>query len=127
MKLLRHLSFVSFIGLAIATPALAHPHLMNATPAANSTSNNVTSITLAFDERVMAQMSGLDLTMTGMPGMANHQPTRVSGFATSVSNDGKTITARFPRALPPGSYRIDWHVVGGDTHRITGTITFSVR
>ena len=29
--------------------------------------------------------------------------------------------------VPPGTYRVDWHVVGADTHRITGVHSFAIR
>jgi len=113
--------------LAIATPALAHPKLLTATPAAGSTVNGPTQISLAFSETLMPQMSGLDLVMTGMPGMASHAPMKIAGFRTSVSPDGKTLVAAFPKPLPAGTYNAHWHVVSTDTHRIEGHLTFTVR
>lgn len=113
--------------LAIATPALAHPKLLSATPAAGSTVSGPTQITLAFSETLMPQMSGLDLVMTGMPGMARHAPMKVAGFKTSVSQDGKTLVGALPRPLPAGTYDAHWHVVSADTHRIEGHLAFTVR
>lgn len=113
--------------LAIASPALAHPKLVSTTPAAGSSVSGPTQITLAFSEALMPQMSGLDLVMTGMPGMANHAPMKVAGFKTSVSQDGKSLVAVLPRALPAGSYDAHWHVVSTDTHRVEGHLTFTVR
>ena len=113
--------------IAIATPALAHPKLLSATPAAGSTVSAPTQIVLAFSETLMPPMSGLDLVMTGMPGMANHAPMKIAGFKTSVSQDGKSLVATLPRALPAGIYDAHWHVVSTDTHRIEGHLTFTVR
>lgn len=112
--------------LAIATPALAHPKLLSATPAAGSTVSGPTQITLAFSEALMPQMSGLDLVMTGMPGMAHHAAMKVAGFKTSVSQDGKSLVAALPRPLPAGTYDAHWHVVSTDTHRVEGHLTFTV-
>ncbi|KQX24141.1 MULTISPECIES: copper homeostasis periplasmic binding protein CopC [unclassified Sphingomonas] len=111
----------------IASPALAHPKLVSATPAAGSTVSRPTQIALAFSETLMPQMSGLDLVMTGMPGMARHAPMKVAGFKTSVSQDGKTLVAALPKPLPAGTYDAHWHVVSTDTHRIEGHLTFTVR
>lgn len=111
----------------IASPALAHPKLVSATPAAGSTVSGPTQIALAFSETLMPQMSGLDLVMTGMPGMARHAPMKVAGFKTSVSQDGKTLVAALPKPLPAGTYDAHWHVVSTDTHRIEGHLTFTVR
>jgi methionine-rich copper-binding protein CopC len=112
---------------ATASPAFAHPKLLASTPAPQATVNNVTQATLSFNETLMAPLSGIDLAMTGMPGMAHHAPMKISGFQTSVGGDGKTLTATFPRPLPAGTYQLDWHAVAADTHRVTGSLTFTVR
>src|SRR3546814_18835969 len=75
----------------------------------------------------MPQMSGLDLVMTGMPGMASHAPMKIAGFKTSVSQDGKSLVAALPRPLPAGTYDAHWHVVSTDTHRVAGPLTFTDR
>lgn len=113
--------------LVAAAPAIAHPKLLNATPAPGGTASKVTQASLAFSEQLVPQLSGIDLVMTGMPGMANHAPMKIAGFKTSVSDDGKTLTAAFPRALPAGNYTLDWHAVSVDTHRVTGKFTFTAR
>ncbi|MET0238531.1 MAG: copper resistance protein CopC, partial [Sphingobium sp.] len=41
--------------------------------------------------------------------------------------DGKTLTVTLPRALPVGTYKLDWHAVTADTHRIEGSYAFSVK
>jgi len=38
---------------------------------------------------------------------------------------GATITL-MPLALKPGAYKVTWHTVGHDTHRISGTLSFKV-
>lgn len=113
--------------LAVASPALAHPTLLSSQPAANATVSKPTRIALAFNEKLVPQMSGLSVMMTGMPGMANHAPMKMSGFKTSVSPDGKTLIATFARPLPAGTYQVQWHVVSADTHRIEGKVAFTVR
>jgi methionine-rich copper-binding protein CopC len=84
-------------------------------------------LTLTFSERLMPQLSGIDLAMTGMPGMANHAPMKIGGVQTTVGEDGKTLIAALPRPLAAGTYKLDWHVVSVDTHRIAGSLTFTVR
>jgi methionine-rich copper-binding protein CopC len=113
--------------IAVATPAMAHPKLVGSTPAPQATVSNVTRASLTFSESLMAPLSGIDLEMTGMPGMANHAPMKIAGFQTTVAQDGRTLVAVFPRALPAGTYRLDWHAVASDTHRVTGSLTFTVR
>lgn len=113
--------------ITITAPAIAHPKLISSTPAAQATVTNATQVSLTFSETLMAPVSGIDLAMTGMPGMANHAPMKMAGFKTSVAADGKTLVAVFPRPLPAGTYKLDWHAVSTDTHKITGTLAFTVR
>jgi methionine-rich copper-binding protein CopC len=105
--------------------AMAHPKLVSSTPAAKATVAKPTSLTLTFSEVLVAPLSGVELTMTGMPGMANHKPMPVKGFITKV--EGKTMTVSLPRALPAGTYDLKWHAVAGDQHRIQGGYSFSVK
>lgn len=114
------------IALALPTAALAHPKLLSSTPAANATVSKTKEIKLTFSEKLVPQFTGIDLTMTSMPGMANHAM-KVSGFKTSVSSDGKTLIATLPRPLPAGGYDLKWHAVAADTHRIEGKFSFSVK
>lgn len=110
-----------------AVPALAHPKLVRSAPAASAVVRSTDVVTLAFSERLMPRLSGAEVTMTGMPGMANHGPMKISGVRTTVGSDGRTLVARLPRPLSAGTYRIDWHAVSADTHRITGSLSFTVR
>lgn len=119
--------FVASLALGImAAPASAHPALVSATPAAKSTVAKPKQITLTFSEALIAPASGVDLTMTGMPGMANHPPMKINGIKTSVK-DGKTLVATLGTPLEAGTYKLDWHVVSVDTHRVTGSYSFTVR
>ncbi len=111
--------------LALPTAAFAHPRLVAASPLANSTVDKPTKISLTFSETLVAPLSGIELTMTGMPGMANHGPMPIKGFKTEVKD--KILTATLPRALPAGTYSLKWHVVAADQHRIENTYTFTVK
>lgn len=113
--------------VALPSVAMAHPKLLSSTPAAGAAVAKPTKLSLTFSEKLMAPLSGVDLTMTGMPGMANHAPMPIKGFKTSVEGDGKTMTVTLPRALPAGSYDLDWHIVAADQHKMTGKYSFSVK
>ena len=113
--------------LFAAAPALAHPKLVSASPAANATVARPTRLQLTYSEKLIPAMSGIDLTMTAMPGMKAHAAMKVSGFKTSVAADGKTLIVALPRALPAGTYQVQWHAVAADTHRITGAYSFKVK
>jgi copper resistance protein C len=65
--------------------------------------------------------------MTGMPGMANHPDMPMTDVSAALSSDRMALVLTSPRPLPAGTYRVNWHVVGADTHRITGTHNFTVR
>lgn len=123
----RILLTAAFALAALPSIALAHPKLLSSTPAANATVAKPTRLSLTFSEKLLAPLSGVDLTMTGMPGMANHAPMPIKGFKTAVEGDGKTLVVTFPRALPAGSYDLDWHIVGADQHKIAGKYSFSVK
>ena len=109
--------------LVAAAPALAHPKMVSSTPADGSTAKGVKAITLQFSETLVPQFSGFELVMTGMPGMANHAPMKIQGFKVDVAD--KSMTTSLPRALPAGSYELNWHAVAADTHRIQGTVRFT--
>ena len=106
--------------------ASAHPKLVSASPAANAAGSAPARIQLRFSERLMPRFTGAELVMTGMPGMTDHPPMKVASSAV-VDPGGHTLVVTPARALPRGTYRVDWHVVSADTHRITGTHAFEVR
>ena len=121
------LSLTAIAALAVAGPALAHPKLVSSNPAANATVAKPARITLNFSEKLLPPMSGAQLIMTGMPGMANHPAMPITGLKTSVTGGGKTMIVQPPRPLAAGTYQLKWHAVAGDTHRITGAFSFKVK
>lgn len=84
-------------------------------------------ISLTFNERLLAPMSGGEVLMTGQPGTRHHAPTKVAGFKASVGGGGKTLRLLSARPLTTGTYRINWHAVAADTHRVAGAFDFQVR
>ena len=115
------------VALAFAGVAQAHTKLVSSSPAANATVAKPGRVVLTFSERVVAKFTGATLTMTSMPGMANHQPMAITGFTSAMSADGKTLTLTMRRALAAGTYQLKWHAAGADTHRMEGTFTFTVK
>jgi methionine-rich copper-binding protein CopC len=112
--------------LVIAAPAVAHPKLLTSSPAANATAGKVSTITLNYSETLIPALSGAELVMTSMPGMASHAPMPIEGLKTSVKG-GKTLLVALPRPLDAGTYEVRWHAVAADTHRITGAFAFRVQ
>lgn len=119
--------FLTAALLALAVPGMASAHgkLVSSNPAANATIAKPTRLTLTFSDSFVAPMSGVDIVMTGMPGMADHPPMPIKGFKTAV--EGKTMILTLPRALPAGTYDLKWHVVGADQHKVEGSYSFKVR
>lgn len=112
---------------AVPSVASAHAQLVASTPAANATIARTNSIRLTFNEKVVPRFSGAELVMTGMPGMANHGPMKMNGLKPTWSGDGKTLTLTGAKPLSAGSYTVNWHAAGADTHRRQGSFSFSVK
>ena len=113
--------------LFATTPAFAHPRLVSATPRANAVVTAPTTLKLIFSERLVPQFSGADLVMTAMPGMKMGKPMTIAGLTSSVSRDGRSVDIRLAKPLSRGSYRLTYHVVSTDTHRVAGGYAFNVK
>ena len=113
--------------LALAGTAQAHPKLLASTPSANASVVKPGKIELKFSEALIGPMTGAELVMTGMPGMANHAPMKITGFTAAIGKDRKTLTLLMRRALAAGTYRVTWHAVAADAHRVQGTFNFTVK
>jgi methionine-rich copper-binding protein CopC len=109
-----------------ATAVHAHPKLSSATPTADAVVTAPTKIQLVFSEGLVAQFSGIDLTMTEMPGM-KMGPMKMKGVKATLAPDGKTLVATLAKPLTAGTYKLEYHVVSTDTHRIQGGYTFKVK
>lgn len=120
-----YLSLAAAIAIALPGVAAAHSKLVSSNPAANATVSKPSKLTLTFSETFLAPMSGADLTMTAMPGMADHPAMPIKGFKTSV--EGKTMVLTLPRPLPAGTYDLKWHIVGADQHKMEGGYSFTVK
>lgn len=117
---------VAVIATAAAVPAFAHPKLITSTPAPNSAVKATSSVALHFSEGLVAQFSGIEITMTDMPGMKMTAPMAIATAKTSVGPDGKTLMVALKTPLTTGSYTLAWHVVSTDTHRVAGKYNFKV-
>ena len=121
---------VAAIAMTTAIPALAHTELVSSIPAAQSAVQSARQITLRFSERVMPQLTGLEIAPAGMSHADHAAHTAMAplpAIRTTFSSDGKTLIATFASALPRGAYTVTWHAVSADTHRIQGQFVFSVR
>lgn len=112
--------------VAAAAPAAAHPKLLGATPADAGAVAPTNKVTLRFSERIAPAFSGLAVSMVSMNGRA-YPPAAMPVALVVPGRDGKSLSATLKEPLPPGGYRVDWYAVGADTHRVTGSLSFTVR
>ncbi len=106
--------------VGMATEASAHAHLLTSNPAANAAVPAPKQLTLKFSEKLQPKFSGLSVTMPQMNNMA--APVKVA-----VSKDGKSLVATPTAPLSAGVYKVAWHAVTADTHRVQGAYSFTVR
>ena len=113
-----------------ASPALAHPKLLSASPAVGGVSGPTSRLTLHFSEPLVAKFSGADLTATRM--MMGGKPMtgamKITGVDPSLKpGEPKTLVLTLKAPLTAGTYRLDWHAVSTDTHRVKGVYSFTVK
>ncbi|OAF05780.1 hypothetical protein AYJ54_02485 [Bradyrhizobium centrolobii] len=111
------------IGLALAaTGAMAHPKLTSAVPAADGAERAASptkEIRLNFSEGVIAKFSGLELRDESGKSIA-------TGTPAADPKDKKQLVVPLSTPLVAGKYRVIWHVVSEDTHRVKGEYTFTI-
>lgn len=124
-RLTSHIA-IAAAAMVFAASAFAHPELVSSTPTDKSEGAAPTTIELKFTETLNKKFSGATLTMTEMPGMANHGAMKISAGVAGGSDD-KTMVITPAQALVAGTYRVDWRAVSADTHPIKGSISFQVK
>lgn len=100
--------------------AYAHPELQSAEPAIGAaTAVSPKQIRITFNESVIPQFSGIELKdQTGK--------TIATGKATTDPANKKLLIVPVMEQLLPGDYKVEWHAVSDDTHRVKGSYSFSV-
>ncbi len=102
------------------TAARAHPEFQSAEPAAGATiTTSPKQIRITFNENVIPQFSGVEVRdQTGKA--------ITIGKATIDPANKRLLVVPVEEPLPPGDYKVEWHAVSSDTHRVKGNYTFSV-
>ena len=104
----------------LATSANAHPKLNSASPAADVSSKvSPTEIKLNFSEGVIAKFSGLELKDEA-------GNTITTGAPVNDPGDRRQLVVPLPAPLTAGRYKVTWHAVSEDTHRVKGEYSFGV-
>ena len=110
-----------------AGAAAAHPRLVSSTPAAGAKVTAPSAVEMHFSEPLISAFSCLDITRSTMPGMVMKGDVKIAGVTCAVGADQKTLIATLRTALAPGAYRVAWHAVSIDTHRVEGAFAFTVK
>ena len=110
-----------FLASTLVTPSvLAHAHLKQQIPAADSLVTAPQALTLSFSEGIEPGFSGVVVTD------AQKQVIR-TGPATRDEKNKTQLTVPLEQTLTSGIYQVDWHVVSVDGHKTTGSYHFSVK
>lgn len=102
-----------FMGSAGAN---AHANLDHASPAVGSTvGSSPAQVSVTFTQNIERKFSRLEVR--------NASGARVDSGGASVSGNTMRVGVK---SLPPGSYRVHWHVLSVDTHTTEGSFSFRV-
>ena len=104
-----------------ATAALAHPKLVKSDPAANAVvSTAPKELRLSFNEELVPKFSSADVK--------DQKGQKIEiGTAAPDPLDKKQLVVPMSKPLAAGTYKVEWHAVAADTHRVQGTYSFTVK
>jgi methionine-rich copper-binding protein CopC len=103
-----------------ASPAGSHAHLVRTVPSAHSVlPTPPAEIRLVFDEAVEPALSGISIAV-GAGGGERTLP------ANAVSGDPTQLVVPLPEFPTRGVFRVRWHVVSADMHKVEGEFVFEV-
>lgn len=115
---MRFIVAVSILMFGIAS-ADAHAMLDHASPAVGGTVERApASLSLFFTEPLEPAFSGA--------AVRNAAGQRVDAGPARAAPGNKTELQVPLKALPPGKYKVDWHVLSVDTHKTQGSFSFTV-
>ncbi|MGA8899017.1 copper resistance CopC family protein [Bradyrhizobium sp.] len=110
------LAVTALLTLAAATAAHAHAFLDHAEPRVGSTTPAAPKeVVLFFSQNIEAAFSEVEVS--------DANGARVDQGKPKVNATTMRIGLK---ALPPGTYRVHWHVLSKDTHSTEGNFTFQV-
>jgi methionine-rich copper-binding protein CopC len=118
-KIASRATIAMIAAILCGTTAYAHPQLQSTEPAAGEKTISPKQIKVTFNENVMLQFSGVELKDQA----GKMIPT---GKATVDPANKKQLVVPVNEPLSPGDYKVEWHAVSDDTHRVKGSYSFSV-
>jgi copper resistance protein C len=102
-----------------ASAAAAHALLDHASPSVGSTvSRAPRQVSMWFTQALEPAFSGAEVR--------NAQGIRVDARRAHIGGSDKTVLQIGLKALPPGTYKVNWHVLSVDTHKTQGSFSFTV-
>jgi methionine-rich copper-binding protein CopC len=108
-----------FAAILFGTVTQAHPQLQSVDPAAGVATASPKQIRITFSETVIPQFSGVELRdQTGK--------LIATGKSETDPSNKKILIVPVKEQLAPGNYKVEWHAVSEDTHRVKGSYSFSV-
>lgn len=112
---------LAFLASMIMAPSvLAHAHLKQQNPAADSQVTPPQVLTLIFSEGIEPGFSGVVVTDAQKQVMK-------TGTVKRDEKNNTQLTVPLEQTLTPGTYQVDWHVVSVDGHKTKGSYHFSVK
>lgn len=102
----------------VAKAACAHAFLDRAEPAVGASVAAPKQVSIWFTEAVEPAFSAIEIT--------DAAGSRVDTGGTHQDPANPKLLHVALQKLPPGTYKVVWHVVSVDTHRTKGDFTFTV-
>ena len=110
------LATAALLALILSSPAHAHAMLDHAEPRVGSTIQAAPSeVVLFFDQNLEPAFSSIEVS--------DAKGARVDQGKARVGASTMRISVK---QLPPGTYRVRWHVLSVDTHKTEGSFSFHV-
>lgn len=119
MSKTRTSAFAFVVAILGSGVAYGHPQLQSSQPAAGAASASPHEIRITFSEAVISRFSGIELKDQSGKLIA-------TGKSEADPADKKILVAPVKEQLAPGDYKVEWHAVSEDTHRIKGSYSFTV-
>lgn len=119
MSMMRPSAFALAAALLCSTAAYGHPQLQSALPVAGAATASPHEIRITFSEVVIPRFSGIELKDQSGKLIA-------TGKSETDPSDKKILVVPVKEQLAPGDYKVEWHAVSEDTHRVKGSYSFSV-
>jgi copper resistance protein C len=98
--------------------AWAHAFLARADPAVGDTVAAPKQVSIWYTEEVEPAFSRIEVT--------NSAGKRVDEGGTHIDAANHELLHVAVKKLPPGTYKVTWHVVSVDTHHTQGDFSFTV-